>query len=119
MATFSKVHLSASTGGRSIKITTTSSTGDAIHSTTTSSSTIDEVWLYATNTGSSSVVLTLEWGGTSNPDDRIVAAVPPQSTVTLIPGHIISGTGSAARTIRAFASSANVINVFGYINRIS
>jgi hypothetical protein len=29
------------------------------------------------------------------------------------------GTGSAARTITAFAGSANVINIVGYVNRIS
>jgi hypothetical protein len=119
MPNFSKVHLSGSTGGRAIKITTTASSGDIIHSTTTSSSAIDEVWLYATNTSTSSVLLTLQWGGTTDPDDRIVAAVPPQSTVTLIPGHVISGTGSAVRTIRGFAGTANVVNIFGYINRIA
>jgi hypothetical protein len=119
MATFSKAHLSASAGGRAIKITTTATSGNLIHQTDTSSSTIDEVWLYATNTSPASILLTLEWGGATNPDDRIVASIPPQSTVTLIPGHVISGTGSASRDVRAFAGTANVINIFGYINRIS
>jgi hypothetical protein len=119
MATYSKVHLSGSTGGRAIKISATASTGTTVHATGTSSSIIDEVWLYATNTTTLSITLTLEWGGTTSPDDRIVAAIPPNSTVTLIPGHILSGTGSAARTITAFASTTNVINIFGYINRIT
>lgn len=119
MSTFSKKHISGSSGGRPIKVTATSSPGTNIHSTLTSSAAIDEVWLYATNTSSSSVLLTLQWGSTTSPDDNIVASIPPQSTVTLIPGHAISGTGSAARTIGAFAGTANVINIFGYVNRIS
>lgn len=119
MATFSKAHLSGSTGGRAIKVTQTSTVGNTIHASTTSSSTIDEVWLYATNTSTSSVLLTLQWGSTTSPDDNIVASIPPQSTVTLIPGHVISGTGSSTRVITAFAGTANVINIFGYINRIA
>lgn len=119
MAAYSKVHLSGSTGGRPIKVVATASTGTTIHATGTSSSIIDEIWLYATNTSSSAVTLTLEWGGTTNPDDRVIAAIPPNSTVTLIPGHILSGTGAAARTVAAFAGTTNVINIFGYVNRIT
>jgi hypothetical protein len=32
---------------------------------------------------------------------------------------VLTGTGAAARNITAFASAANVINIVGYINRIS
>lgn len=119
MAAYSKVHLSGSTGGRPVKVVATTSAGTTIHSTGTSSTIIDEVWLYATNTSASAVSLTLEWGGTTNPDDRIIASIPPSSTVTLIPGQILSGTGAAARTIGAFAGTTNVINIFGYVNRIT
>jgi hypothetical protein len=119
MATFSKVLHSASIGGRPIKVVATATAGTIIHTTDTSSSAIDEVWIYATNTSSSAVLLTLEWGGTTNPDDRIVASIPPQSTVVVVPGQPLSGTGSAGRTIRAFAGTTAVINIFGYVNRIS
>ena len=119
MSTFSKKHISGSSGGSPIKVTATSSPGTNIHSTLTSSTAIDEVWLYATNTSVSSITLTLQWGNTANPDDHIVAVIPPLSTVTLIPGHTLSGTGSAARSVAAFAGATNVINIFGYVNRIS
>jgi hypothetical protein len=120
MATFSKLHLSGSTGGLPIKIAQTATAGTTVHETGTSSSIIDEVWVYATNTSGSSVTLTVEYGGTTNPDHRIIISIPAQSGLTLVlPGLTLSGDGAAARTVRAFASTANVINVTGYVNRIS
>ena len=120
MATFTKVHLSGSTGGQPIKIVATGSTGTTVHATGTSSSVIDEVWLYATNTDTVTRTLTIEYGGTTNPDNRIIIGLPAQSGLTIcVAGLILSGTGAAARTITAFASAANVVNIVGYINRIS
>lgn len=80
----------------------------------------DEVWLYANNTSAATVELTIEFGGTSNPDDRIIVGVPSKSGLSLIlPGLILTGDGTTGRTIRAFAGSSNVINLVGYINRIA
>ena len=120
MATFTKIHLSGSTGGQPIKVVATTTTGTTIHATGTSSTTIDEVWLYATNTDTVTRNLTIEYGGTANPDNRIIMGIPAQSGLTIcVAGLILSGTGAAARTITAFASITNVINVAGYVNRIS
>lgn len=120
MTIYSKALLSGSTNGRPIKVVATSSPGTVVHATGISSSIIDEVWLYAVNTSTSDVVLTVEYGGTTNPDDRIQISVPGQSGLFMItPGIILTGTGSAASTIRAFAGTTNVINIVGYVNRIS
>lgn len=120
MATYSKQLLSGSTQGREIKVVATASSGTTIHATGTSSTVIDEVWLYAYNSSTSAVVLTIQWGSTSTPDDDIKLSIPPQSGLTLIvPGLILTGTGSAANTVRAYAATANVIMISGYVNRIS
>lgn len=120
MATFTKVLLSGSTQGRAIKVAATSSTGTTIHATGTSSSIIDEVWLYAYNSSTGPVTLTVEYGGTTAPDQNIKIDVPPTSGLTLVvPGLILTGTGAAANNITAFAGSANVITISGYVNRIS
>ena len=120
MANFTKVNLSGSTQGRPIKVVATASTGTTIHATGTSSSIIDEVWLYAYNSSASSVVLTIQYGGTSAPDDEIKLTIPATSGLTLVvPGLILTGTGSAANTVRAFAGTTNVIMISGYVNRIS
>ena len=120
MATFTKILLSGSTGGRPIKVAASGSTGTTIHTTQASSGVTDEVWLYANNTSASSVELTIEYGGTTNPDDRIIVSIPSKSGLSLVlPGLVLTGDDTTGRTIRAFASTANVINVVGYINRIS
>jgi len=120
MPTYTKHILSGSTGGRPIKVVATASAGTTIHTTGISATVIDEVWLYATNTDTAQRTLTIEFGGTTNPDDRIVVTIPAQSGLTiLMTGQPLLGDGAAGRVLRAFASSANVVNVIGYVNRIT
>ena len=120
MATFSKVQLSGSTGGRLIKVAATATAGTTIHATGTSSSVLDEVWLYAVNSDTTDRKLTIEFGGTSAPDDLIEQTITAESGLILvIPGLILAGDGTTARTIRAFAATTNVVMIGGYVNRIS
>jgi hypothetical protein len=120
MATFSKVKLSGSTNGRGILVAATTSTGTTIHATGASSTVLDEVWLYAYNSDTAAVTLTVEFGGTTAPNDNIKLSIPATSGLTLVvPGLILSGTGSAASTITAFAGTTNKIVITGYINRIA
>jgi hypothetical protein len=122
MASFAKVLLSGSTQGRAIKIaaTTSGSAGTTIHTTGTSSTVIDEVWLYAYNSASTNTVLTIQWGGVTAVDNETKLTVPPNSGLTLvIPGLILTGTGSAGNVIAAYAATTNVITISGYVNRIT
>lgn len=120
MATYSKVALSGSTQGKAIKVAATASTGTTIHATGTSSSVIDEIWIYAYNSDSSARLLTVQYGGTTAVDDDIKVTVPPQSGLTLVvPGLTLTGTGTAANTVYAYAATSNVITISGYVNRIS
>jgi hypothetical protein len=120
MATFTKVPFSAQTDGQPIKVVATASTGTTIHTTGTSASIFDEVWLYAYNSSTGPIVLTVQYGGTATPDDEIKITIPSQSGLTLVvPGLILAGTGAAGNTVAAYAGTANVVTVSGYINRIS
>ena len=120
MPTFTKVNLSGSTQGKPIKVVATASTGTTIHATGISASIIDEAWLYAYNSSASNVVLTVQYGGTATPDNDIKITIPATSGLTLVvPGLTLTGTGAAANTIYAYAGSANVITVSGYVNRIA
>lgn len=115
-----KTLLSGSTGGMPIKVVAIASTGTTIHATGISSSVIDEVWLYATNTSATIANLTIEFGSTTAPDQNIILAIPSKSGLSIcVAGLVLTGTGAAARTITAFAGTANVINIVGYVNRIS
>lgn len=119
MATFSKIALSGSTDGKMIKVAATATAGTTIHTGSTTTTTFDEVWLYAVNSSASSVKTTIEWGGTSSPDDLIEFTVPAESGLYLIvPGLVIKGNATAL-VVRAFAATANVINIAGYVNRIT
>ncbi len=120
MATFNKTTLSNSTDGRAILLTGTS-TGSSVtlHTTSTSSSVIDEVWLYAQNTDSTARKLTVEWGSNSSPVDLIEITVPAEAGLVLVtPGLILKGNATPL-TVKAFAASASVVTVHGYVNRIT
>ena len=120
MATYTKVLLSGSTQGKAIKVAATASTGTTIHATGTSSSIIDEVWLYAYNSSTNNITLTIQFVGTTAVDNDIKIILPSQSGLTLIvPGLILTGTGAAANTVYAYASTADVVTLSGYVNRIS
>jgi hypothetical protein len=120
MATYTKELLSGSTNGKAIKVVATASTGTTIHATGTSATIEDEIWLYAYNSSASAVVLTLQYGGTTAVDNDIKLTIPATSGLTLVvPGLILTGTGSAANTIYAYAGTANVVTVNGYVNRIA
>lgn len=120
MATYTKELLSGSTQGKAIKVSATSSTGTTIHATGTSSSIIDEIWIYAYNSSASGVTLTLQYGGTTAVDNDIKISIPSLSGLTLVvPGLLLTGTGSAANTLYAYAGTANVITINGYVNRIA
>ena len=119
MATFAKQILSGSTDGRGIKVAATATAGTTIHTGSSTATVIDEVWLYAVNTSASTVKLTIEYGGVSSPDDHIEFTVPAESGLYLIvPALLIKGNATPL-VVRAFAATANVVVVHGYINRIS
>jgi len=119
MATFSKIALSGSTDGRLIKVAATATAGTTIHTGSTTTTTFDEVWLYAVNSDTTDRKLTIEFGGTSSPDDLIEQTITAESGLLLVvPGLVIKGNATAL-VVRAFAATANVVMIGGYVNRIT
>jgi hypothetical protein len=119
MATFSKLVLSGSTDGKAVKVAATATPGTTIHTGSTTATTVDEVWLYAQNTDTTARKLTIEWGGTSSPDDLIEVTIQPEAgLVAIVPGFPIKGNASPL-VVRAFAATANVITIHGFVNRIT
>jgi hypothetical protein len=119
MATYSKVKLSGSTDGRGVKVAATATAGTTIHAGSTTATTYDEVWLYAVNTSASSVKLTIEWGGTTSPDDLLELTVLPEAgLVTVVPGLVIKGNATPL-VVRAFAATADVVVIHGFVNQIT
>ncbi len=114
MATFAKVLLSGSTNGRNIKVVATATPGTTIH--TAHASAQDELWIWAQNSDTTARKLTIELGGTTVPDDLIEMTIPAEGgPVCVIPGWPLTG----GVVVRAFAATANVVLVNGFVNRIA
>ena len=122
MATLSKLCLqpAGTTGtGLAIKVAQTVTAGTTIHTASSASATIDEIWLYAVNTSASSVKLTIEWGEATAPDGNVEVTVQPEAgLVTIIPGFLLQGNATP-KVVKAFAATANVICIHGFVNRIA
>ncbi len=113
---YQKRKLSGSVDGRGIKVAANSSPGTVIHTALSSvaANEWDEIFIGAVNASGSDVKLTVEWGGTNSPDDHIEVTIPAESGFTeVIPGHVLQN-GAVAR---AFAATADVIVLHGYVNR--
>lgn len=116
MPTYTKLALSGSTNGQPILIAATSSPGTTIHTATTSTTNFDEIWLWAVNTSASAVNLTIQWGGTTAPNNSFALSMAAASGLYLIvPGLVLNNS----LLCRAFAGTANVITISGFVNRIS
>ncbi len=114
MATFSKEFLSGSTNGRPVKIAAIATPGTTIHTAHATSK--DEVHIYAVNTSATAVKVTIEFGGVTAPDDLIEATIPPEAgPQLLIPGFPVSGSV----LVKAFAATADVVTLAGFVNRIT
>ena len=114
MASHSKVKLSGSTDGRMIKVGATATPGTAVH--TAHATSIDEIWLWAVNSDTTDRKLTIEFGGVAAPDNLIEVTIPAESGLYLVvPGLILTNS----LVVTAFAGSANVIMIGGYVNRIT
>lgn len=114
MATYSKVQLSGGTTGKNVKVAAASTPGTTIH--TAHATAVDEVWLWAQNSDTTARKLTIEFGGTTAPDDLVEVTIPPEAgPVLVIPGWTLTNS----LVVKAFAATADVVLVNGYVNRIT
>jgi hypothetical protein len=116
MSTYTKFKLSGSTDGKPIKVVATATPGTLIH--TAHATDLDEIWLWVANHGTSDVAITIQWGGTTSPDDYIVSAfnIPANSQpIPIALGLLLTNS----LVVRAFATSANLLTVYGFVNRIT
>ncbi len=120
MATAKKRKLSGSTSGQPILVVQTATPGTAIHTPVagTTAGTFDEIWLWAYNGHTADVVLTIEFGGVTVPNHTIVATIPYKSgLIPITPGLILQDSTNSY--VKAFAATANVITISGFVNTIT
>lgn len=119
MATYNKLVLSGSTDGAGILIAANATPGTTIHTASATASTLDEIWLYAVNSESSAIKLTIEWATATAPNGNIELTVPAEAGLTLVvPGLVLKGNATPL-VVKAFAATANKIIIHGYVNQIT
>ena len=121
MASIIKVLLSGSTNGKPIKLTDTGTSaatdaGYLIHTAVAGTNDMDEIWLWAMNTDGSARKLTVEFGGVGSPDDLIEIELSSEAgLVQIVPGLLLQN----GLHVKAFAAAANVVTIYGFVNRIT
>ena len=106
-----KRNLSASTQNTGVVVTSTASTGQAVHTAATDP---DQMFLWAYNSDSSDVDLTLAFGGTTS-NNLLVITIPAGQTYQVLEGQRLGPT----LNLRAWAGTTGVINLIGYANSIA
>lgn len=115
MATIVKRKLSGSTDGKPVLVVATATAGTTIHTAVsgTTAGTFDEIWLWAYNGHTASVTLTIEFGGATVPDQNIIVTLASKSgLIPVVPGLILQN----GMVVKAFAGTANVITLSGFVN---
>lgn len=126
MANFSKLLLSASTGGRNIPINITGfnqlTTGNLLHSGVFATTSFDEIYLYASNQNLTDSILFIQWVGNNIPlvsGDNFMTVVPAQNGRVLVCDGKLANSGTQ---IFGLVSGANPnsggLYIDGYVNRI-
>lgn len=118
MTSFVKLKLSGSTDGKGIKVTATAiGSGDTIHTAqaTTTSGLGDNITIFAQNNDTTNRILTLGWGGTTDPDDLIIQTVTAKSGLALIVADLFLWN---SLVVKAACDVASKVTLFGYVNRI-
>ena len=114
MTEVTRVGLSGSTDGAMINVTATATVGNTIHTATsqTSNSRFDEVWLFASNSHSAAVDLTIEIDIANSSTSKFVVSVPKDDGLyVVLPGISVHNS----KKITAFAATPAVINICGYV----
>lgn len=112
MTTYTEIVLSGSVDGRPILVAATATPGTAVHAAPSSG--VDRLFIWAVNTHTADIELTIEFGGTSSPGDHIVETIPARG------GALLVVQGQALKNslaVKAFASVASKINLSGFAAR--
>lgn len=110
--TYTIDHLSASTDGLPINITgTATGSANTLHTAVAGTDT-DEIYIFANNTSTNAVDITVEFGGTAT-TENIVRTIPAKTTKLVVEGAVLQN----AKVVKAFAGTTAVINVYGKIGR--
>jgi len=102
--------LSESTNGRNILVTATSSPGTLLHTCASGTDQIEAITIQANNKSGSTVTLTVQWGGTTDPDDAITIDVPSGRGPIVVCDRMRLNN---SLSVRAYASTGSAVAIYG------
>lgn len=122
MATFTKRFLNnASTNGQPIIVAgTVIATPTTIHTAYSGNvaTSFDEIWLYANNTSTSPVLLTILFGGTGAVQHAKPITLSPQSGDVLVLAGLVLNNNLVVSAFAPQISGVSVVTISGYVNQI-
>ena len=111
--TYTIQSLSESTNGEPIIVSGVDTAAAVlVHTAIDNAGDFDEVELFANNTSNSSVDVTIEVAGAEQ-TNLITRTIPSKTTKLVLEGVFLDG----GMTVKAFASTADVVNVYGKVGR--
>lgn len=120
MPTYSKHVLSGSTDGKGILVTGTGTAAPTtIHATPAGIASVDEIFLYAINSGSAANTISVGWGGTVFPNDSIAVVLQSGLGRLLIADGRLLQNGLSVVAFSQVASGTNSVVMDGFVNRIT
>jgi hypothetical protein len=97
-------------------VAATATPGTLVHTAVSGTADFDYITLEAVNTSTSVVTLTIEWGGTTSPDDHVVISLSPQRGRQVVIDRCMLNNGLA---VRCYSSSANDVNIYGEVRTVT
>lgn len=111
---------SESSGGRGILITATGTAGTTIHYACAGSTNFDEIWLWAMNSHTASIAVTIEFGGVSDPKNLIKKTVPADDGLyCIIPGLPLNNSGTIAGFVGTATSEKSQVAIYGHVHELT
>lgn len=114
MATYGIIKLSGSTDGKGVKIAATATPGTTIHTAVagTHADDLDFPEISLANEDTVTRTVTIEWGGTTAPDNTMTVQVGAKMVARAYPPAIALQNGLL---IKAFCDAANVVVAYGSV----
>jgi len=76
--------------------------------------------MYAVNSHSADLKITIQFGGDQEPEDYIEYTVATEAGLVLIvPGLILQGMATTGQIVKGACATGDEVAVYGYVNRIA
>ncbi len=116
MATITKRVLSASIDGQPVGISATAA--KVVHTGSSLTNVLDEVYMWAQCSSTADVSINVEIGASASHAFGVTVLAKGEGAQVILPGIPIQGAATPI-AISVQASSSGVINIIGFVNRIS